>query len=122
MSLTFFGRPLARLLLIAFVGMGASSLLATTVHVTLDGNDGNSGSAEQPVASLPKALELVSGKTEPSEIVIHQGVYPGGVQVGQQKDRDAGSLPPLLITAAKKADGAFEEAVLDGGRKIVKAE
>ena len=100
MSLTLSARPFVRVLLIAFVGISASSLLAATIHVTPDGNDGNPGSAEQPVATLPKALELIAGKQEPCEIILHKGVYPGDIQIGQQKDP-----LPLLITAAKNAAG-----------------
>ena len=98
------------------------SLLAATVHVSPSGSDANPGTLEQPVVTVSKALGLVLGKEEPCEVILHKGVYPGGVTVGQQLERNKGPLPLLLITAAKNADGSFEDVLFDGGRKISESE
>jgi hypothetical protein len=101
--------------------------MGATFHVAPGGNDTNSGTADQPLASVVKAVSMVQGKTEPSEIVIHAGVYQGcpgdGVVIGRHSQTSSvEQLPPLLITAAKKADGSYEEVWFDGGRKISQAE
>ena len=91
---------------------------AAVVHVSVDGDDGHPGTKQQPVATLSKALALVWDSKEPSEIVIHEGVYAGGVSVGTGKDRDIEGRPGLVIRAARTRDGSFEEVVLEGGLKI----
>ena len=48
--------------------------------------------------------------TEPSEVIIHQGVYPGDVRVGNNEDRLGGTRPHLLIRAAERDDGGFRYA------------
>ncbi len=110
------------LCVVAFLGISAGSLFAVTAHVAKNGSDANPGTLEQPVATVAKGLSLVLGKTEPSELVIHKGIYPGGVQVGPYEGRTVGPLPELVITAAKNADGSFEEVVFDEARKITQSE
>ena len=102
------------------IGMTASH--AAVVHVAENGSDGNSGTASKPLATMRKALERVLGAKKPSEIVIHRGVYPGDVRVGGREDRTGGPRPHLLIRAAKKRDGSFEEVIFEGARRIEKAE
>ncbi len=95
---------------------------ATTVHIAVNGNDKNPGTAAEPVATVREALQLVGDKEEPSEIVIHEGTYPGDVGVGNNEDRLGGPRPHLLIRAAQNPDGTFEEVIFDGSRKIGTAE
>lgn len=105
------------------VGMACQTAIsATAVHVSRDGDDGHPGTRDQPVAAMRRALELVWDSEEPAEIVIHEGVYPGGVSVGTGKDRDIEGRPSLVIRAARRQDGDFEEVILDGGLKIEKAQ
>ena len=77
---------------------------AATVHVAVDGNDGNPGTTSSPVATISKAFQLVWDEKKPSEIVIHQGVYPGDTRVGDNKDRlgGAGSARRTRFTAATR--------------------
>jgi hypothetical protein len=103
---------------------------AATIHVAMNGNDTNPGTTAELVATVRKAFELVWDKVEnpdfigeePSEIVIHQGVYPGDVSVGNNEARLGGARPHLLIRAAQNPDGTFQQVIFDGGRKIGTAE
>lgn len=104
------------------MGIGAPSLPAVAVHVSPAGDNANPGTAERPVATVQSALQLVEGVDEPCEIVLHKGVYPGGVTVGRQSDRGKGPLPELLITAAKDANGKFDDVLFEGGRSISESE
>ncbi|HJN17695.1 MAG TPA: hypothetical protein QGH10_19475, partial [Armatimonadota bacterium] len=47
-------------------------VVAATVHVSPDGDDGAPGIEAEPVQTLRKALELVRGSEDASEIVIHE--------------------------------------------------
>jgi hypothetical protein len=95
-----------------------AAMAASAVHVSVDGDDTKPGTADEPVATVRKALELVRGNKEPSEIVIHEGVYPGNVAVGSKDDWEGPPPPPLLIRAADGPDGEFEKVVFDGARKV----
>ena len=112
-------------LLLAICGsilMLAGSLDAATVYVAPGWRDANPGSADRPVATMRRALELALGREEPSEIAVAAGTYPGDVHVGKPEERLAGAKPPLVIRAAQRPDGGFEDVVFDGGRKIARAE
>ena len=95
---------------------------AAAIHVAMNGNDMNPGTTAEPVATVRMALELVWDKEEPSEIVMHQGIYPGDVGVGNNEDRLGGARPHLLIRAAQNPDGTFQQVIFDGGREIGTAE
>jgi len=97
-------------------------MAAAVVHVAVDGDDGHPGTEDQPVATIGQALALVWDNEEPLEVVIHRGLYSGGVSVGTGKDRDIPGRPALLIRAAQRKDGSFEEVILEGGTKIAEAE
>jgi hypothetical protein len=108
---------------IVVVLLAASAVAGDPVHVAVDGEDGNPGTEAQPVATVRKALGLVWDNTEPSEIIIHRGVYPGDVTVGGNDDRLGGPRPRLLIRAAENAEtGTHEEVIFEGGRGIDQAE
>ncbi len=122
MSMRAENSPWTWLCAAAFSCVAAASLSAATVHVATTGNDQNPGTAEQPVATLRQALSLLPVKEEASEVIIHKGVYAQGeLPVGRAENRGVGPQPLLLITAAKNADGSFEEVVFDGGQKIANA-
>jgi hypothetical protein len=108
------------------LGHLASLCAGETLHVATTGSDTNPGTAEQPLASVVKALSVLKDKQEPCEIVIHAGVYAGcpgdGISIGGERTCGKSPLPSLLITAAKKPDGSCEEVWFDGGRKISQAE
>jgi hypothetical protein len=110
----------------AYLVLLTSWCAGATLHVATTGSDTNAGTAAQPLASAGKALSLLKDKQEPCEIIIHAGVYSGcpgdGIQVGSEKTCGKGPLPSLLITAAKKTDGSYEEVWFDGAVKITKAE
>ena len=111
------------LTLAVLIAMACHTVIAATVaHVSRDGNDGHPGTRDQPVATIAQALALVWDSKEPAEIVIHEGVYSGGVSVGAGKDRDIEGRPNLVIRAARKQDGSFEEVILEGGLKIEEAQ
>jgi parallel beta-helix repeat protein len=93
-----------------------------SIHVAPHGRETNPGTWERPVASLARALELVQDATEPSAIVLHEGVYAGDVQVGRQGDHRGPARAPLTIEAARRPDGSFENVVFDGARAIEQAE
>ncbi len=95
---------------------------ADAVHVSPTGNDAHPGTAERPVASLRRAVELVADRKGPSEIILREGVYPGDVRVGTQQNLKDTGVPPLLIRAAKKPDGGFQDVILDGSRRVREAE
>ena len=99
-----------------------SMAYASTVHVSTTGSDRSPGTEAQPLRTIREAIRRVSAAKEPSEIVIHEGVYSGDARVGDNKDRLGGPRAHLLVTAARKPDGSFEEVVLDGARKIEEAE
>ncbi|MHC4405075.1 MAG: hypothetical protein ACYTG0_35960 [Planctomycetota bacterium] len=99
-----------------------AAMAATSVHVSVDGDDDDPGTAVEPVATVRKALALVVGNKEPSEIVIHEGVYPGNVVVGARDDQQGQPPPPLLIRTARRSDGVFEDVVFEGARKIKEGE
>jgi hypothetical protein len=90
----------------------------SVVHVAPGGNDRNPGTATAPVVTLARAYERVKDSPQPREIVIHEGVYVGGVQLGRREDRLGGPRPHILIRAANRSDGSFERVVFDGARKI----
>ncbi len=103
--------------------LAQSAGVAAEVHVATGGDDGSPGTQDAPVATMRKALELVGRHAEPGEIVVHEGVYPGDVTVGNNDDRLGGPRPHLLIRAAQRPDGGgFEEVIFEGSRAIEGAE
>lgn len=102
--------------------LGAGAMGAEVIHVSPTGSDRNPGTADRPLARVREAVARVANGKEPSEIVIHQGRYPGGVSVGSHRQRVKGPKPHLLIRAAQKADGSFEEVIFDGARMVKEAE
>ena len=111
-------RTSALLLAVAALWPAGSALGAVLVHVSPRGSDGNPGTADRPFATIRAALKSVAGSDQPVEVVIHEGVYPGNVMVGTRADLTAGPRPALLVRAAKKPDGSFVEAVVDGARQV----
>lgn len=96
--------------------------LAGTYHVATNGNDAAAGSEAQPWRSVRKALAVAVPAAVPSEVVIHEGVYRGDVTVGERADSQGGPRSRLVIRAASKPDGGFEEVIFDAAQKIGKAE
>ena len=47
------------------------------VYVSPDGSDRNNGSAEAPVASIAKAIQIATAETGSGQIVIKEGTYKG---------------------------------------------
>ena len=47
------------------------------VYVSTDGSDRNNGSAEAPVASIAKAIQIATAETGSGQIVIKEGTYKG---------------------------------------------
>jgi len=90
------------------------------VHVAVTGDDRNPGTEAKPMAKLLKAYELVKNSETPSEIIIHAGVYEGGVALGRREDRFV-ECQPILIRAATETDGSFEKVVFDGAKHIREA-
>ena len=76
---------------VVFVCLGpietAQGAAGRVVHVAVTGDDRNPGTADEPVARLAKAYELARNGEAPSEIVIHGGIYEGGVALGRREDR-----------------------------------
>ena len=101
---------------------GASAVCANIIHVSPTGSDRAPGTADKPLRTVREALKRVGDGKEPAEIVIHRGVYPGDVRVGNNKDRMGGPRPHLLIRAAQKADGNLEEVIFDGARNVKEVE
>jgi len=93
--------------------IGAGGAWADALHVSPKGNDADPGTLEKPIASIQRAVDLAAARDGAQEIVIHEGVYPGGVKVLARQNP-----PPLVIHAAQRADGAFEDAILDGSQRI----
>jgi hypothetical protein len=54
------------------------SLLGAGFFVSADGDDNNDGSAESPVRSLQKAVELAAGDLSKTNIFVASGVYAPG--------------------------------------------
>ncbi|MDP6111423.1 MAG: right-handed parallel beta-helix repeat-containing protein [Planctomycetota bacterium] len=101
----------------------AATISANPIHVAPGGTHHNPGTAEKPVNTLRRAVQLVWDRTEPSEIIIHAGIYPGDVQIGNNTDRLGGPRPHILIRAATdKTTGTYEKVLFDGGRIIDKAD
>ena len=93
---------------------------ADTWHVSPSGSDADSGSGSAPFATLNRAVEAATASAESGEIVLHAGVYPGNVTIPAPASSPS-NAPPLLIRAASKPSGGFEDVVIDGGRKITEA-
>ncbi len=90
---------------------------ATTYHVSPQGNDAHPGTAEQPLATVQRALDLLAFREGPHEIVLRAGVYRGDVVIGGDENP-----PPLLLRAAVRADGLPEDVIFDGARPLPGAE
>ncbi|HEX5790980.1 MAG TPA: right-handed parallel beta-helix repeat-containing protein, partial [Luteolibacter sp.] len=72
------GRPQrARILLACLVGVAMAD--AASIHVSPQGDDGNPGSRERPVATPQRAAALAraarAAQLEATEIILHEGVY-----------------------------------------------
>jgi hypothetical protein len=103
--------------------MAMASLLglsahAAVWHVSPSGSDAAAGTEPAPFATLKRAVEAAASSTEPGEIVLHAGVYPGDVTIPAPAQSNP---PPLIIRAATNGAGGFAEAVIDGGQKITEA-
>ncbi|MBC8876855.1 MAG: right-handed parallel beta-helix repeat-containing protein [Planctomycetes bacterium] len=98
----------------------ATTVSSQIVHVAVTGDDHNPGTEAEPVARLQKAYELVKNSETPTEIIIHAGVYEGGVALGRREDR-FGDSQHILIRAATKPDGSFEKVAFDGAKHISEA-
>ena len=82
----------------------------TTIHVSTDGSDRNSGSANDPLASPRTAHDLA----EPGdEIVIHDGHYSFDSKLWITKSGEAGN--PITMRAADGATPVFEWTNKSGG-------
>jgi len=82
------------------------------IHISPQGDDANPGTAEKPLATIAQAV-----KQNAQEIILHEGVYHQHVVLAEHKD-----APPLLITAAKRANGEYERVVFDQGHQVDGAE
>ena len=105
---------------VAMISFLALSAPAATWHVSPAGSDTNSGSEKAPFATLKRAVEAATTSAEPGEIVLHAGVYPGDVTIPAPASAPS-NPPPLLIRAASREAGGFEDVVIDGGRTITEA-
>jgi hypothetical protein len=85
-------------------------------HVSPSGKIGNDGSARAPFNTVKAAIEAAGKAGEASEIILHAGVYPGDIMVPAASS--GANAPALVIRAASKPGGGYEEAVIDGGQKV----
>ncbi|HRU06559.1 MAG TPA: hypothetical protein P5137_12395, partial [Candidatus Brocadiia bacterium] len=81
-----------------------------TLHVSPKGDDAASGEAGAPIRSLGRLQSLLVSRADVTEVVFHDGVYPGALNVFAPEKADPKTLPPLLLRAAEAA-----RPVLDGG-------
>lgn len=99
-----------------------SNFAAGQVHVSTVGNDENAGTAAAPLATVAKAIAMVSGKQAAQEIIIHGGTYTeSDVNVGNRGDT-TDAPPQLLIRAARDENGNFEKVIFDGATPITAGE
>ncbi|MFN5421839.1 MAG: right-handed parallel beta-helix repeat-containing protein [bacterium] len=107
-------------LLLGYLLMVLSSLLAQEIHVSINGNDHHEGSATHPLATLEAARDLARtykdhNNVEKSglKIIIHGGQYNLRSSL-QFDERDGGSHDAPVIW--KAADG--EQVRITGGKDI----
>lgn len=89
-------------------------------HVAINGDDRNDGSADKPVASVQRALELIraargrtGGKAAAAKVLIHGGFYEIGQGISLSADDSGSAKQPLVITAMPG-----ETVRLAGGKRI----
>ena len=99
------------------IGLALMALANADVHISPKGDDGNPGTAEKPIATMTRAVAMVTGKQTPQTIVLHEGVYREALMLNE------GEAPPsLLIAAAPGKDGGYESVVIDQGHTVESAE
>jgi len=98
--------------LIAFLSMLAmtGAAFGAALHVSPTGDDKATGAADAPIRSLGRLQSMLAARADVTEVVFHDGVYAGTLNVAAPQDADLKSLPPLLLRAAEGA-----KPVLDGG-------
>jgi len=97
--------------------LGLMAIANSQVHISPEGDDGNPGTAEKPLATMARAVAMVTGKGTPQTIVLHEGTYREALML-----KDGKAPPSLLITAAPGKDGGYERAILEQGHTIKDAE
>ena len=99
------------------LAVALAALVHADVHVSPKGDEEGSGRGEQPVATVARAVALVTGKGTPQTIVLHEGVYREALILKEGK-----APPSLLITAAPRKGGGYESVVIDQGHTVEGAE
>jgi hypothetical protein len=117
MNYSFHSSPARPLILgLLFINL-TTSLPAAVFHVTPDGNDRNSGSAERPLASLAGARDAVRASgllgREPIQVIFRAGVYYLPEAVVFTAADSGAAIAPVLYQAARGA-----EVVINGGKKL----
>ncbi|NQT94209.1 MAG: right-handed parallel beta-helix repeat-containing protein, partial [Lentisphaerae bacterium] len=90
----------------------------TSIHVAVGGDDANSGSLEQPVATLNRASVLVrkqtaAGLTAPLHVILHEGRYELSRPLNMGAEDGGTETHPVVWEAA-----AGETVVISGGRLV----
>ena len=102
---------------VAFGSLVLSALVRADIHLSPKGDDGSPGSGEKPIATMARAVTMVSGKETPQTIILQAGVYR------EQLILNEGKAPPsLLITAAPGKGGGYERVVIEQGHTVEGAE
>jgi len=103
-----------RLHLLILTLLLTAPLCAATIHVAPNGNDQHPGTADKPLASMPKAIEILNAAGEPGEVIVHGGRY--FVMWHIPAPESAVDPAPIVI---RSADG--ELAIVDGGMPVENA-
>jgi len=104
--------PVCGLLAASLPALLLSASMAGPVHVSPAGDDSGPGTAQRPLATLQKAIDAVAGLDGAQEIILAPGVYRGAIVPPRENP------PPLVIRAARKPNGEFEDVILDGSDRI----
>ncbi len=91
---------------------------AIEIHVSIDGDDGYAGSAQQPVSTLHRAQQLIRDQrakgNKPIEVCIHPGVYELSKPLVLAPE-DSGSQEAAITW---RAADPKDKPVLSGGRVL----
>ncbi len=94
------------LLTIKFLAFDSQSLNPEIIHVSLNGNDQNDGSASSPVKSLEAARQLarVHAGQRPVEVVLADGIYyMPETFILRPEDSGTAEMPALIQTTVDQA-------------------
>lgn len=98
---------------IVCIGNGISEKQASSIkmefgiHVTVDGNDYNDGSAAKPVATINRAMNVAKYSAGEKDIFVHEGMYEETLNITSEHNNvrikgigDVSLKPPTLKIAA----------------------